>query len=224
MARCVVSQQPSYAPHSTTAPPDRALGRTGRRHDETLFVAADEPALTARSAHPRHPTLNGDRKPSEVRAGSNQKVWWQCEHGHAWFAPPVGRKRGEGCPDCAPIKAAIKRATPKAGKSLTDLYPEIAADWHPTKNAPHTAADVNPGSKTKRHWLCQTCGWEWKTDPDHRTRSKRGCPACARAKISSDKSKPGPGESLAEKLPELAAEWHPTLNAPRTPDILAPTR
>jgi rubrerythrin len=157
-----------------------------------------------------------------VKAGSNKKVWWQCEHGHAWLAPPVGRKRGEGCPGRAPLKNAIKRSTPRRGKSLADLYPEIAADWHPTKNAPYTAADVNPGAKTKRYWLCQTCGWEWKTDPDHRTRSKRGCPGCSRAKISRDKSKPGPGESLAEKLPELAAEWHPTLNAPLTPFDVRP--
>src|SRR5258708_40191200 len=76
-----------------------------------------------------HPTLNGDRRPTEVKAGSNQKVWWQCEHGHAWLAPPVGRKRGEGCPDCAPLKNAIKRSTPKPGKSLANLYPETAADW-----------------------------------------------------------------------------------------------
>jgi predicted nucleic acid-binding Zn-ribbon protein len=169
-----------------------------------------------------HPTMNSGRKPTDVKAGSNKKVWWQCELGHSWQAPPAGRKRGEGCPECAPLKRAIKRSTPKAGQSLADLFPEVAADWHPTKNAPYTAAEVNPGAKTRRYWLCQTCGWEWKTDPDHRTRSKRGCPRCSRAKISRDKSKPAPGESLAEKLPELAAEWHPTLNAPRTPFDVRP--
>ena len=55
-ARCVVGQQLSYAPHSMTAPPDRAFGRTGHRRDQTLFVAADEPAITTRSAHPSRAT------------------------------------------------------------------------------------------------------------------------------------------------------------------------
>jgi predicted metal-binding protein len=149
-------------------------------------------------------------------------VWWQCDQGHEWFVPPVGRLRGEQCRECANRLGAVKRYTPKPGESLLDLYPEIAADWHPTKNAPVTAADVNAGAKTRRWWKCRTCGWEWRTDPDHRTRSKRGCPGCARAKLSRDKSKPGPGESLAEKLPELAAEWHPTLNAPHTPFDVRP--
>ncbi|WP_371824597.1 zinc-ribbon domain-containing protein [Mycolicibacterium sp. TY81] len=37
------------------------------------------------------------------------------------------------------------------------MRPDIAAEWHPTKNAPTTAADVNPGSKKPRWWLCGKC-------------------------------------------------------------------
>jgi predicted nucleic acid-binding Zn-ribbon protein len=163
-----------------------------------------------------HPTRNGDLKPSQVKAGSNKKVWWQCDRGHEWFVPPVGRLRGEQCRECANRLGAVKRATPKPGESLLDLYPEVAADWHPTKNDPLTTADVNAGAKTRRWWKCRSCGREWKTDPDHRTRPGQGCPDCAFEKISRTRSKPGPGESLAEKLPDLAAEWHPTLNEPLT--------
>ena len=150
-----------------------------------------------------HPTRNGDLKPTGVKAGSNKKVWWQCDQGHEWFVPPAGRLRGEQCRKCADRLSGIKRSTPKPGESLLELYPEIAADWHPTKNDPLTAADVNAGAKAKRWWKCRKCGLEWKTDPDHRTRSGQGCPDCAFGKISSTRSKPRPGESLAEKLPDL---------------------
>lgn len=169
-----------------------------------------------------HPTRNGDLKPTDVKPASSRRVWWRCREGHEWFVRPSDRRRGERCPDCAKKLSAIKRSTPKPGESLQDAFPEIAADWHPTKNLPVTPADVNPGAKGKRWWQCRTCGWDWETDPDHRTRSKRGCPDCARTKISRDKSIPGPGESLAEKMPELAAEWHPTLNAPLTPFNIRP--
>ncbi len=169
-----------------------------------------------------HPTRNGGLQPTAVKPASAKRVWWQCSAGHEWAVPPSDRQRGEQCPTCAARQRALTKATPKPGRSLADLHPEIAADWHPTKNAPLTAADVNPGSKAKRWWQCRTCGWEWETDPDHRARSKRGCPGCARAKIGRDKSTPGPGESLAEKLPELAAEWHPTLNDPLTPFDVRP--
>jgi hypothetical protein len=192
-----------------------------------ILRATPKPGESFADLHPEpaaewHPTLNGDLKPSDVKPASNKRVWWQCEQGHEWQVPPCDRRRGERCPKCAERQRSITKSTPKPGRSLVDLNPDIAAEWHQTKNAPLTAADVNPGSKTKRWWKCRNCGHEWETDPDHRTRSKRGCPGCARAKISRDKSKPGPGESLAEKLPDLAAEWHPTLNDPLTPWDIRP--
>ncbi len=181
-------------------------------------LADQRPALAAEW----HPTKNGDLKPSDVKPASNKAVWWQCEDGHEWETKPCDRLRGERCPECAKRDGALKRSTPKPGASLEDVAPDIAAEWHPTKNAPITAADVNPGSNTRRWWKCRTCGREWKTDPDHRTRSGRGCPDCAYEKISRAKSTPGPGESLAEKRPDLAAEWHPTLNDTLTPFDIRP--
>lgn len=169
-----------------------------------------------------HPTRNGALTPKDVKPASNKRAWWLCAVGHEWSVSPSNRQRGEQCPECAELQRAITKSTPKAGRSLADLRPDIAAEWHPTKNAPTTAADVNPGSKTKRWWQCTTCGHEWRTDPDHRTRSGRGCPTCAYRGIGVSKATPKPGESLAEKNPELAAEWHPTLNLPVTPFDVRP--
>jgi hypothetical protein len=169
-----------------------------------------------------HPTLNGDLKPTDVKPASGKKVWWRCSEGHEWRVAPADRGRGERCPRCAERQRHITKSTPKPGRSLADLRPDIAAEWHPTKNAPLTAADVNPGSKTRRWWKCRSCGHEWQTDPDHRTRGGRGRSKCSYQYRSRVKATPKPGESLAEKNPELAAEWHPTLNGSRTPFDVRP--
>ena len=41
-------------------------------------LATTHPALTAQW----HPTMNGDLTPQMVNAGSDERVYWQCEHGH----------------------------------------------------------------------------------------------------------------------------------------------
>jgi len=170
-----------------------------------------------------HPTRNGDVKPTDVKPGSNKRRWWQCGTcGHEWEVEPKDRRRGEQCPECAERQRNMTKSTPKPGRSLADLYPDIAAEWHPTKNVPVTAADVNPGSKKNRWWRCRACGHDWETDPDHRTRRGDGCPKCSYRDRSRIKATPKPGESLAEKNRELAAEWHPTLNGSRTPFDVRP--
>jgi predicted metal-binding protein len=169
-----------------------------------------------------HRTLNGDLKPSDVKPASNKRVWWQCAQGHEWSVSPSNRRRREQCPECAEVQRSLTKSTPKPDQSLADLHPDISAEWHPSKNAPLTAADVNPGSKAKRWWRCRTCGHDWKTDPDKRTSRSYGCPNCRYARSSVTKSTPKPGESLAEKMPELAAEWHPDKNGDLTPADVRP--
>ncbi len=163
-----------------------------------------------------HPTRNGDLKPTDVRPASGKRVWWLCAEGHEWSVDPADRQRGEQCPTCAERQRSLTKSTPKPGLSLQDVRPDVAAEWHPTKNAPVTPADVNPGSKQKRWWICLSCGHEWHAQLAHRAIRGDGCPGCRYAKLSTTKATPKPGESLAEKDPELASQWHPTLNAPLT--------
>jgi Probable Zinc-ribbon domain/Protein of unknown function (DUF559) len=170
-----------------------------------------------------HPIRNGDLKPTDVKAGSNKPCWWQCRTcGHDWEVAPTDRRRGEQCPECAERQRSLTKSTPKPGRSLLDLYPDIAAEWHPTKNAPTTAADVNPGAKNRYWWKCRTCDDEWPATPYHRTQRGQACPKCSYQYRSRTKATPKPGESLAEKNPELAAEWHPTLNGSLTPFDVRP--
>jgi rubrerythrin len=132
-----------------------------------------------------HPTLNGDITPTDVKPESNKPRWWQCPTcGHEWEVAPTDRRRGEQCPECAERQRPITKSTPKPGRSLADLRPDIAAEWHPTKNTPLEAADVNAGSKKPRWWQCPTCGHEWSTTPDKRTRRGDGCPKCSLIGVS----------------------------------------
>lgn len=39
--------------------------------------------------------------PEEYSYGSKQMAWWKCDKGHSWKARILGKKTGEGCPECA---------------------------------------------------------------------------------------------------------------------------
>ena len=97
-----------------------------------------------------------------------------CEKGHEWEASPHNRNFGTGCPYCAG-RFAIKGET-----DLMTLYPDIAEEWHPTKNKGITPLDITPRSSTKKYWwLCPNCGNEYRAYAYQRTTTGSGCPKCA---------------------------------------------
>lgn len=98
---------------------------------------------------------------------------------------------------------------PSSGKSLADLWPAIAAEWHPSKNGDVSAHDSWPSSGVKRWWL-GACGHEWDDTPAHRI-SGRGCPICSGRRVLAGVN------DLATTHPSIAAEWHPTKNGELTP-------
>src|SRR5437660_1002150 len=97
-----------------------------------------------------HPTKNAAITAHDVVAGSNKKVWWQCPNGpdHEWLASPNQRTRtGSGCPCCAGRRVSVTN-------SLSSLFPNIAAEWHPSKNRDLTPDSVVAGSGLKVWWKC----------------------------------------------------------------------
>lgn len=118
--------------------------------------------------HPNKNTL----LPTDVTGKSNKKVWWRCKKGHEWEAKINNRtSNGQGCPVCAG-----QRILP-GFNDLATIYPDIAAEWHPTKNA-IPASNVAPKSNKKAWWLCAK-GHEWESSPNSRARGA-GCPICFR--------------------------------------------
>jgi hypothetical protein len=107
-------------------------------------------------------------KPKEYGPFSNKKVWWTCSKGHDWEGFINGRSKGSGCSYCANKSVGYSN-------DLESTNPEIAKQWHPTKNEPLKPAQVTSGSNEKVWWLCNQ-GHEWKSVIY--SRKKHKCPKC----------------------------------------------
>jgi hypothetical protein len=187
---------------------DHAVPMSGALGDRFPAVAAEW-----------HRTRNGELTPSSVTYASKRKAWWACsECGHVWQATVGSRTRGHGCPSCARRANGHAQSRPAPGKSLSDLFPEVAAEWHPSLNNGLGPEDVGYASNKKVWWLCSACGNEWQIQVCNRTRGS-SCRRCAMAA----KRAPRPGESLADKWPVLTGEWHPTLNGDVDPSDVRPS-
>jgi hypothetical protein len=71
-------------------------------------------------------------------------------------------------------------------KSLLQTHPELAKQWHPTKNGDLTPTDLPAYSDKRVWWICEK-GHEWEVQVRARYRG-RGYPYCARKKASEDYS------------------------------------
>ena len=179
-----------------------------------------------------HQTLN-QINPDEITKGSNISVYWQCPNcGYGsqgeWQAPPYQRVSNKtGCPCCGYNytdgkcnKHAIKKAS--KDNNLKNDLPELAKEWHPTLNQIQPD-EITKGSNQKIYWQCPNCGYgsqgEWQATPYQRASHKTGCHCCGYnytdGKCHKHAIKIVPtskNSKLKNDLPELAKEWHPTLN------------
>lgn len=152
---------------------------------------------------------NGELAPDAAHPHSRVRVYWRCEKGHSWITSIRCRVEGlSGCPVCA------GKAVQSGENDLATLYPEIAAQWHPTKNGQLLPSMVRPGTHRKVWWLCDR-GHEWQAEVKSRV-AGNGCPYCTGRMVI-------PGETdLATLYPKLAVEWHPTKNGSLTPQDVRP--
>ena len=122
-----------------------------------------------------HPTKNGKHKPEDFAPFSSVKVWWKCDKGidHEWDSKIVNRtgSKRAGCPFCSRHRIG-------KDNNFSFLFPDIAKQWHPTKNGKHKPEDFAPGSNTKVWFKCKK-GHTWQTSIEHRCgKRKTGCPKC----------------------------------------------
>ncbi len=78
---------------------------------------------------------------------------------------------------------------------------------------------LSPYTHKKASWKCSKCGHVWIAEINSRSRGT-GCPNCKGEKISKAKEIVKPGNSLAERFPEIAKEWHPYRNGNIAPDTI----
>lgn len=145
---------------------------------------------------------NGSLTPFDVLPFSSKKVWWLCEKGHEWQTTVASVSSGNGCPVCS------SRIVLQGINDLETTHPRLASEWHPTKNGQITAQMVSFGSVQKAWWLCKY-GHEWEASPNSRSKGN-GCPYCSNKRVLSGYN------DLATINPELAKEWHPSLNGELT--------
>lgn len=152
-----------------------------------------------------HPTLNQDLRPDEILSGSTRRVVWLCSNGHSFAKPVSKRSRGDGCGYCA------NRLVDPESNALSVTHPELAAEWHPSRNGRLAADDVVAGSASKRWWRCPASGHDYLMSPVVRSRVGCGCPYCARKRVDA-------ANNLACTHPQVAALWHPTKNGNLAPE------
>jgi very-short-patch-repair endonuclease len=147
---------------------------------------------------------NKEVDPSQICPGSDKKVWWLCsEKKHSYESKINNRTlRETGCPYCKNRKVA-------SDTNLQTLFPDIAAEWHPTKNKVKPNGVV-PNYSKPIFWICKE-GHEWEATPTNRTRFGNQCPACS-GRV------PSPENNLKVKHPSIAVEWHPTRNQNKKPE------
>ena len=171
-----------------------------RRVSKTNNIVYMNPKL----AKEWHPTKNRNKKPEKFTLGSSEKIWWKCDNGedHEWEAQISDRSKG-GCPFCSGHKVSKTN-------NLAYMNPELAKEWHSTKNGDKKPEDFTRSSNKKAWWKCDKGeDHEWEAQINSRNRGN-GCPFCSGQKVSKT-------NNLAYMNPELAKEWHPTKNGDKKP-------
>lgn len=127
-------------------------------------------------------------RPETIPYGSSMLVWWICPKcGKSYLAQVRHRtnpKRPTGCPYCA----SRSRFQP----GINDLETwcrennrlDILLDWDKAKNKGIMPKNVHQGAKTKYHFKCHICGYEYSESPSHKTTGRHACLNCVRLKQS----------------------------------------
>ncbi|MBR0092150.1 MAG: zinc-ribbon domain-containing protein [Lachnospiraceae bacterium] len=147
--------------------------------------------------------------PEHYTNGSGEVVGWCCHIcGHKWPAAICDRTRDyrNGCPLCS------RKVVVSGVNDLCTLKPELMKEWDYTKNMGIDPTKVGVGSRLYASWNCNKCGYGWDAQIYNRANGK-GCPCCANRVVV-----PGIND-LATTDPELAREWHPTLNKLKATEV-----
>jgi hypothetical protein len=161
---------------------------SGRKVDETNCILVTHPNVAK-----EYDISKNEICITNIISGSNKKVWWKCKNNHEWEATVNTRARkGNGCPHC-------RGNTIANGNTLENKFPDIAKEWHQTKNE-IKPSEITPKSDKKVWWKCPK-GHEYESKISSRTVLETNCPYCVGKKICTD-------TSFKFNHPELAKEWN----------------
>lgn len=171
-----------------------------------------------------HPTKNGDKRPSDFTSRSGQKVWWKCSKcGNEWEASIAHRTDGRECPLCAQETRRQKliKFTVTEDNNFASVHPELAKEWHPTKNNDLKPEEVSPVSSLTVWWKCSKCGYEWQSKISNRVFGN-GCPRCAFVYQTSE-----PEQAVfyyvSKEFPDAVNSYHPKWLGKKSVDVYVPS-
>ncbi|MGE7840771.1 zinc-ribbon domain-containing protein [Lysinibacillus sp. NPDC093712] len=146
---------------------------SGQKVNNTNSLATLNPQLSKEWNLPK----NGNLTPHDVTCGSKEKVWWKCNmyDNHEWVAEVYSRNSGKGCPYCSGRKVSEIN-------SLATLRPDLAQEWHPTKNGHLSIHDITSNSGNQAWWIGD-CGHEWLAKISNRNTLNSKCPYCSNSKV-----------------------------------------
>lgn len=131
---------------------------------------------------------------SEVYSGNKKHLKFYCLKCFDYFDASWDSiySNNTGCPYCVNQKVCKNNC-------LMTTHPELAKEWHPTKNGDLTPYDITYGCEQRFWWVCsKNSNHEWCVrSADH---SRRGCPYCS-GRLSSK------NYNLLIYNPELCKEW-----------------
>jgi hypothetical protein len=131
-----------------------------------------------------HPTKNGKWKPSNFSSGSNYSATWYCGKNekcgcyHIWNSLISNRPKRR-CPWCCGQK--------RCQHMMDDIYslqvkfPDIALQWHPTKNGDIKPNHISANAHDKYWWFCgekEPCGCVHEYEMPVSEKIRNGCPFC----------------------------------------------
>jgi hypothetical protein len=164
-------------------------------HEDSILVR--HPDLAAEADHERAAAMGLDF--AHIAPGTKVPLPWQHpvanDGTHRWLQAGTSRVHMRaGCSVCRGYRADHTT-------SLATLAPELAKQWHPTRNRDRTPATVTPGSRRMASWLCTQCTYDWYARVSSRALDGNGCPRCA-----GQEALPGDATTLAVAQPQLYAE------------------
>ena len=173
---------------------------------------------------------NGNLRPEDVTCKSGKKVWWKLPYDvpmdykveklrgkhfeFEWEATISGRSRGDNCPYLSGRAAAWE-----GFNDLQTVKPELAKQWHPTKNGNLKPNQITSGSNKEIWWLFpyddhktgKHFDFEWKNTVKNRNKNLN-CPYLTGYAVWEGFN------DLQTVNPEFAKQWHPTRNGNLKPN------
>ncbi|MET4705626.1 hypothetical protein ABIB54_003131 [Frigoribacterium sp. UYMn621] len=149
---------------------------------------------------------NGGTRPENIAVSDRRDYFWQCpvDSRHVYPASPSNRVHAKStCPIC------LNRLILPGINDVATTHPATTADWDPAALEQDPPTKFSAGSKKWIPFLCPNGHHITMAIVDRVTAGK--CPDCIKLDTRSSR------DGLPITHPDIAEQWHPTLNGDNLP-------